>query len=286
MIRTERRTAAGASDDPAAQARRSTLPPPVWASPSLASTRPLTPTARPLARPSGSRPDEAWLRARVEEARLAGDPNALHGACATLARWLAARDRDLGEAVARAVEALSFAPDLDLRRELSSWLESLGDAARAAAVLEPVAVDPAVSSAEIAHVLVRVGMLKARAGDGQGAIVAFQGALAADDADALAPELLGAVSGWEDGETSARRAADAYVEAAHRRASQWQHDALIEDQWRAIGADITSEVATGALATSLERRGRRAAADQVWRAHARALASVDLSLAIAVHARR
>jgi tetratricopeptide (TPR) repeat protein len=192
----------------------------------------------------------------------------------------------LGEAVARAVEALSFAPDLDLRRELSSWLESLGDAARAAAVLEPVAVDPAVSSAEIAHVLVRVGMLKARAGDGQGAIVAFQGALAADDADALAPELLGAVSGWEDGETSARRAADAYVEAAHRRASQWQHDALIEDHWRAISADITSEVATGALATSLERRGRRAAADQVWRAHARALASVDLSLAIAVHARR
>ena len=217
---------------------------------------------------------------------MAGDLTALRAACAGFARWLAARDRDLGQAVARALEALSLGSDVELRRELSAWLESLGDAAQAAAVLEPVAADPEVSAAEMTHVLVRVGMLKARAGDGQGALVAFQAALVVDDVDALPAELLAAVSTWESNGPAPQRAAAAYVDAARRRAAQWQHDAVIEDQWRAVTADVTSELATSALATSLERRGRRAAADQVWRAHAHALAPLDLELASTVHAQR
>lgn len=286
MIRTERRAVTGPPGDPMAQARRSTLPPPVWASPTVASSRPPTPIMRPLARPSGSRPEEAWLRGRVAEARSAGEPAALRAACAAFARWLAARDRDLGEAVARALEALSLGPDIDLRRELSAWLESLGDAAQAAAVLEPVAGDPKVSPVEMSHVLVRVGTLKARAGDGRGAADAFQAALAADEADALAAELLGALSGWESAPVSAARAAEAYVEGARRLAAHWQHDAVLEDHWRAVTADVTSELAATALAGTLERRGRRAAGDQVLRALAEALAPMDLSRASAVHARR
>ncbi len=241
---------------------------------------------RPLAKPSGSRPEEAWLRARVNEARSAGDSSALRTACATYARWLAARDRDLGEAAARAQEALSLGADLDLRREVSAWLESLGDASGAAASLEPVAADPSVSSAETAHVHTRIGLLKARAGDDRGAIVAFEAALAFSEADALAAELLGSLSGWASPGVSPRRAAEAYVEAARRRAVQGQNDALVEDQWRAVAVDVTSEVAAAALAVTLERRGRRGAADQVWRAHAMALAQSDVARAVAVHARR
>jgi tetratricopeptide (TPR) repeat protein len=129
-------------------------------------------------------------------------------------------------------------------------------------------------------------MLKARSGDGEGAIVAFQAALVVDDADALPAELLGAVSSWDSSGSSPQRASGAYVEAARRRAGQWQHDAVIDDQWRAVTADVTSEPATSALATSLERRGRRAAADQVWRAHAQALAPLDIALASSAHGRR
>lgn len=286
MIRTERRAGSGAPDDVAAQARRSTLPPPVWASPMLGTPAPPIRMTRPLERPSGSRPEEAWLRARVDQARVAGEPGALRSACAAFARWLAARDRDLGEAVARGFEALSLGPDVDLRLELSAWLESLGDAARAAAVLEPVASDSRISAVERAQVFVRVGRLSARAGDGRGALAAFEAALTADEADALPAELLGALSGWESAPVSPPRAAEAYVEAARRRVTHWQHDAVLEDYWRAVAADATSEAAATALATALERRGRRAAGDQVLRALAEALAPVNLSQAAAIHAKR
>jgi len=287
MIRTEGSGATQALGDPTAQqARHSTLPPPVWASPTLASLRPPMPLARPLARPSGARADEAWLRARVEEARLAGDRAALRSACIAFARWLAARDRGLNEAVPLALEGLSLGPDVDLRRDLSAWLESLGDAAQAADAIEPVASDPEVSALEAAHVLVRAGGLKARAGDGRGAVVAFEAALAIDGVEALAAELLGALAGWEHAGVSSQLAAEAYVQAARRRTAQWQHDAAVEDLWRAVTADVTSEMATMALAGTLERRGRRAAADEVWRSHAHALAPVDLARAVAVHARR
>src|SRR5208283_3790097 len=55
---------------------------------------------------------------------------------------------------------------------------------------------------------------------------------------------------------------------------------------RAWAADPTSEAAVESLAASLEKRGRRSAADQVWRAHAEALAPIDPARCVAVHAQR
>jgi tetratricopeptide (TPR) repeat protein len=209
---------------------------------------------------------------------------ALRSSCVALARWLAARDRSLHEAVSLALEALTLGElDADLRRDLSAWLESLGDTAGAAAVIDPLTSDPKLSSAETAHVLVRTGILKARAGDGHGAVAAFESALATDETEALAGELLGAMAGWDNASVSPVQAAEAFVEAARRRAELWQHDAVVEDQWRAIAADPTSEAAATALAATLDRRGRRPAADQVWRFYARALAPIDTSRAAAVH---
>src|SRR5260221_7691188 len=137
-----------------------TLPPPEWTSPAAGRAR-SSPAPAALERRSGTRADEAWLQARVEESRAANDADATPVASAALARWLASRDRDLDQAVALATSALSFAEDTELRWELSAWLESLGEPARAAAALKPIASSPDVASAAAAYVLVRTGALRA-----------------------------------------------------------------------------------------------------------------------------
>jgi hypothetical protein len=226
------------------------------------------------------------MRARVEEARVAGNSAATREAAAALARWLASRDRDLDEAVDLAVEALRVGDDVELRRELSSWLEGLGEAARAAGVLRPIAAMPEVESAEAAYVLVRTGVLKARAGAAAGAAAAFEAALPIAADDPLPAELLGALAEWEPDAVSLPAAAEAYVEASRRRAAQENDEAELEDLWRALAIDGTSEVAVKALVSALERRHRNDAADEVWREHARLVGQGQPEQAAAVHSRR
>src|SRR5580692_7962294 len=108
---------------------RATLPPPEWTTRQARTPR-TTVAPQPLERREGSRADEAWMRARVEEARAAEDSVAIRDACSALARWLASRDRDLDEAVELAINALEVGEDIELRRELAAWLESLGEPAR------------------------------------------------------------------------------------------------------------------------------------------------------------
>ncbi len=174
------------------------------------------------------------MRARVEEARAGGDVMALREAATALARWLASRDRDLDEAVDLASQALHIAEDLELRREVAAWLESLGETARAAVLLRPIASQPDVEFGEAAYVLIRTGVLKARAGAAAGAVAAFEAAVSIDPEDALPAELLGAVAAWDAEALAASEAAEAYVEAARRRAAQDQGEAELEDLWRAV----------------------------------------------------
>jgi tetratricopeptide (TPR) repeat protein len=275
---------------PAAPAQQSlsthgTLPPPVWTTPKIDDRSSATMTSKPLPRRTGARAEEAWLRARVEEGRAAGDGGATRQACTALARWLASRDRDLDEAVELGASALQLGSDVELRRELSAWLESLGEAARAAAVLKPIASLPEVESTEAAYVLMRVGVLKARAGAAAAASSAFEAALAIDDVDPLPCELLGTLSAWHP-ESAPAAGVDAYIESARRRGALKQDDAELVDLWRAFTADPSSDSAARALSVALERRGRAAAADDVLRAHAHALASTDPVGAARVHAHR
>jgi len=93
------------------------------------------------------------------------------------------------EAVELSLEALQIAEDAELRREVSSWLESLGDPAGAARVLRPIVSSPDAEPSEVAGALLRTGILKSRAGDLVGAGVAFEGALALDALDAASDEL-------------------------------------------------------------------------------------------------
>jgi cellulose synthase operon protein C len=215
------------------------------------------------------------MRARVEAAHAGNDPAALRAASVTLARWLASRDRDLDEAVQLAVTALSLGDDIELRRETAAWLESLGQSARAAAALKPIASMSEVESQEASYVLVRTGVLKARAGEAAGAAAAFDAAMSIDASDALPAELLGALAQWPEAGVSAADAAEAYVEASRRREAAGQHEAELEDLWRAFAIDPAGDAVARALAQALETRRRLPAGDEARRVHARAVAAVD-----------
>src|SRR5580704_3263559 len=274
MIPSDRRPGSeSTTDDRDLEPRstRGTLPPPEWTAVQGGVAR-QTMAPRPLDRRSGDRANEAWMRARVDEARADGDRRATREACTALARWLASRDRDLDEAVDLATEALGIADDVELRRELAAWFESLGEPAKAAGALRPIASMRDVDSSEAAYVLVRTGVLKARAGAAAGAAAAFEAAMPIAPEDPLPAEHLGALAEWDPEAVPRATAAEAYVEAARRRSAQWDEEAALEDLWRAFSVDACTGRAVQALADALEQRGRHDAADEVWREHARQVA--------------
>ncbi len=259
--------------EPDTSAKHGTLPPPEWTPGSSPSRTTVAP--RPLVRRVGLRAEQAWMRARVEEAQAADDSPVLRATCMALARWLASRDRDLDEAVQLAASALSLGDDIELRRETAAWLESLGQSARAAGVLKPIASMADVESQEASYVLVRAGVLKARAGEAAGAAAAFDAAMSIDASDALPAELYGALSAWDGEAVPVAEAAAAYIEAARRRAEAGQYEAELEDLWRAFAIDPANDAVAAALAHALETRRRQAAAEEALRAHARAVAAID-----------
>ena len=226
------------------------------------------------------------MRAKVNDARDRGDTEGLREMAAKLARWLASRDRDLDEATGLAEEALaSGVEDVELRRELAAWLESLGDPARAAEVLRAVVergdgAGSELDPAEAAYLLVRVGVLRARAKMPAESAAALEEAMRLDPTDALAAELRGALAAWAPESVPRAVGAASYVEAARRRAKGGAADAEVEDLFRAFAIDPTSEDATRALADAQRSRGGSAAADETWRAHGNARASCE------VHAER
>ncbi|HVH47707.1 MAG TPA: hypothetical protein VM925_35470, partial [Labilithrix sp.] len=200
------------------------------------------PVNRKSPRPRGARPamapirrkgivaDEAQLRARIELARALGDPAEERAAARKLAELLAKRDVELDFAVELAFRTLSSQDDPALRHVLAGWLEGLGEPGLAASELRKLAA--AADGPAAAAILVRIGVLHARAGDAVGAQEALSEAAEKDDTDALPLELLGAVAAWAaathggsgadldvDGFPGPRAGAEAYVRAARRRAA-------------------------------------------------------------------
>lgn len=263
-----------------------TLRPPEWRLARRKASIASSGTLQPLPRYRGARAEEAWLRARVEEARASGDVASLLATSTTLARWLASRDRDLDEAIDLATTALSVGADGDLRLEVSAWLESVGEPARAAGALRPITFASGAESSDAAYLLVRVGVLKARAGAASGAAEAFDEAASIDPNDPVAMELLGGLASWDPASVHPSAAAAAYVEAARRHRMHDRDGAEYEDLWRALATDPSSEVAAQALATALELRAQAGAADQVLRASANERGHIDSRRAASIHARR
>ena len=113
---------------------RVTLPPPEWAPAPVAPESPPS-IVEPMARREGRKAEEASLRGALGAARASGDPDGERRAAIELARHLAARERDLDEAVELGLAALDRSDDVELRKEVASWLEMLGEPGTAAMVL-------------------------------------------------------------------------------------------------------------------------------------------------------
>lgn len=214
--------------------------------------------------------EEAQLRARVELGRVLGDASEELSAGKKLAQRLAARDVEVDSAIALATRTLGVADDPELRHQLAGWLEGVSEPGLAASELRKIDTqeDPAAAAA----LLVRIGVLHARAGDAVGAQDALEDAAQIDPTDALPLELLGAIAGWAPDAFGPRGGADAYVRASKRRGAQGDAEGELEDLYRAFEIDPASPVATAALVAAYEARARGSAADEVLRAHAAALA--------------
>lgn len=247
-------------------------------------------------RPRGSRPareprrrkglvaEEAQLRARIELARALGDPAEERAVAHKLANMLAARDVEIDFAVELAFRTLAAHDDPGLRHSLAGWLEGLGEPGLAASELRKLAA--ATKGSAAAAILVRIGVLHARAGDAVGAQEALSEAAEIDEADALPLELLGAVAAWAaathggsgadldvEGFPGPRAGAEAYVRAARRRAAARDPEGELENLLRAFELDPTSPLAVAALIGAYTVRERQDAGDQLLRAHAIALAA-------------
>ncbi len=256
----------GSSAPAETEARRATLPPPEWKQPTGPDPSKVAVVSRSLPRRTGPRAEEAWLRARVEQARALEDAPAFQEYAVRLARWLASRDRDLLEAAELASFALGFGEDVELRREMSAWLESLGESGHAAAALKPIAAMPDLDSAEAAFLMVRAGLLKARAGAPAAAAVSFETAMSIDPADPLSAELFAGMWVSDPEAVDPAAAAEAYREGARRHRALRRSDGELEDLWRAVAADPSNEAVATALADLIEGQGRTGAADEVRRA--------------------
>ena len=277
---------------------RVTLAPPEWTGRTPARKEERG-SAQPAAisRRTGAKAEEAALRAALDDARADVSVEDERNFSIELARFLASRGKDLDEATSLALRALrmadgglssfdgtrSMTSDAELRRELSNWLESLGEAGLAAAVLRPI-VESSGEPALAAAVLVRIGVLHARAGDPSGAGEAFEEAARLDAGDALALELRGTLAAWAPDVVTPSSAAVSYVDAAIRRSAS--NGDPLEDLLRAFEAEPTSSVATSALATLFGERGKTGAADEFLRAHGESFAVSDPKRAALVHASR
>ncbi len=236
-----------------------------------------------IARRTGrGRAELATLTARVRDAAAAEDKAEERTASAALARALAARGAELDRATRLARRALALGDDPALRADLASWLSSLGEPSLSAATLRGL-VAGAPSTAERGRTLVRIAVLLARAGDGEGAVDALTEAIEGDARDPMPRELLGAVAAWAEGAVSAEEGARAFLDAADLRADRGEPDGAVEDHLRAFELAPGLAEAADAVAADLVHEGRVAAADEIRRISARHMPPEQ---AAAVHRQR
>jgi hypothetical protein len=231
-----------------------------------------------LPRAAGAAAGIARWRAQVIQARLRGDRSTERDACWWLATRLAEADRDLGEALDYARQALELGGEDAWRVQVSTWLERVGSHREAAAVLAP-SVHRAAAAREAAKLLMRMARLQIRADEPQLAMENLLEAATVWPSGAEALELAGelaAANGTSDATTM-------LLEAADRHEQNGNRGRAFEARRRAFELAPSSVQACEALADTLEQSERFDAADGVRLAHARAS---EPSVARATHASR
>ncbi|HEX6766065.1 MAG TPA: hypothetical protein VF103_11320, partial [Polyangiaceae bacterium] len=267
---------------PQASARR-TLPPPEWlghegprSAASLALERYELAAAVP--RRSGPRAELASLTAKLDEAQ--GDQEQERTAVVALARALATRGTELDVATRLGRRALLLGEDPTLREELAAWFVSLGEPALAASTLRPLVETR--TGEEASTLLLRIGVLLARAGEARTASDALAEATEENPIDPVAPETRAALGAWAPLAVPAELAAQAYLVAGERREAQNDRAGAFEDLMRAFEIAPGHAAAAERLAEALLSRGRVGAADEIRREHAAAIGGAGR----AVHVRR
>ncbi len=277
----ERANGKGAELVPAPSARR-TLPPPEWLGregPRSAASVALEryELGNAVARRSGPRAELASLAAKHEEA---DDEQQERTAVVALARALATRGTELDVATRLGRRALLLGEDPTLREELAAWFVSLGEPALAASTLRPLVETR--TGQEASTLLLRMGVLLARAGEARTASDALAEATEIHPPDPVAPETRAALAAWAPNAVSPEQAAEAYLVAAERREAQGDRAGAFENLMRAFEIAPGHPPAAERLAEALLTRGRGGAADEIRREHAAALGAAGR----AVHVRR
>ncbi len=249
-----------------------TLPPPEWLgrdSPRSAASLALEryQLGAAVARRSGPRAELTSLFARIEGPPT--DEQTERAAAVALSRALATRGTQLDVATRLARRALLLGDDPVLREELAGWFVSLGEPALAAATLRPL-VAP-TGGPEAQALLVRIGVLLARAGEARAASDALADAVDADAQDPVAAELRASIATWAPAAVAPEEAAAAYLLAAKRREAKGDRSGAFEALMRAFEIAPAHADAAETLASALLARGRAGAADEVRREHADAL---------------
>lgn len=262
--------------------RPRTLQPPNWSGPSSVASLALERLTerRPISRRGGGRAEAQTLRSQLIAARERADIDAERVLSAQLARLLVARGVELEEATRLARRSLLMGDAPKLREELSVWFAGLGDSALAAGTLMPLLERERDPSAR-AQLLIRIAVLRSRAGDARGAAQALIHAADADRSDPLPYELLGALGAWAKDTLSASKASRAFLEAAQRRLEKNDSRGAAENLLQAFETAPGYELAAERLAHHLAQGGRYQAADEVLRTCAKASADPDV-----IHARR
>jgi tetratricopeptide (TPR) repeat protein len=155
-----------------------------------------------------------------------------------------------------------------LREELSVWFAGLGDTLLAAGTLVPL-LEREREPAPRAQLLIRIAVLRSRAGDSRGAAQALIHAADADRSDPLPYELLGALGAWASDTLSPAKASRAFLEAAQRRLEKNDSRGSAENLLQAFEVAPGYELAAERLAQHLAQAGRFQAADEVMRTCAR-----------------
>lgn len=222
-------------------------------------------TAFALPRFRGQHAPLAALAAQLRGADALRDTEAAAITAGRLARQLGRRQVELREVLGLAEKALSMIDDLSLAEDLAGWWALAGDLPRAAALLQGTMERR--SAEERPALFRRIGEWYARAGKGGPASVALTRGAREPAADARPLESLGALGFWAEMEPSV--AAEAYLQAALRRAETGDDTAAFENHLRAFEVDPGSAAAAEGLARALGSRGRSGAAEEVVRAHLR-----------------
>jgi hypothetical protein len=220
-----------------------------------------------MRRRNGPRAELAFLFAKLESSE--GDEVAERTAAAALARALATRGTQLDVVTRLARRALLLGDDPVLREELAGWFVTLGEPALAAATLRPLV--PATGGPDAAALLVRMGVLLARAGEARAASEAFADAAVADASDPVPLELQASLGLWAPQAVPPTLGAELYVLAAERRDARGENAAAFEDLMRGFEQSPGHAGVAERLAVALAARGRGGAADEIRREHAGAL---------------